>query len=380
MAGRQIGLIPKRTLDFTSVQSGQAREIVLMDGVDVSEWGEVSLMVRTHSKAFGGDVGRIDIFAVADGRTLEDPGILFASAVPLGTVTINNATPAPSFTVANVDLNVGPVLRIAAKGTRTSSLSGPNTLKADVSIDLSVKSGVARAWTPSVLTPLAWYHASAAYITESGGAVSAWADRSGHGYTTSQGTGSLQPTYSPTGWNGNKPALSFDGANDFLESTAAGLADAFNGDDASLSVFAVLKLNADVDGGVVTWDSGVTARIRARIANGGPIIRLQCTDNTGAEVFKDSTVSLGTSSGHVVGWVRNGASCTFYVDGNAPESATLDVGVITCNSMKVGAGTTGPDMFLNGLLSEVVIMAGARTPADFASFRAYAQSEWGGLP
>jgi hypothetical protein len=133
--------MPKRTLDFTAVSSGsgQAQEIVIAQGIDVSDWREVSLMVRTHSTSFGGSIGQIDVYALLEGRTAEDPGILFTTTAALGTVTINSGTVAPSYSVTSLGTNVGALVKIAAKGTRTSSL-GANTIRADVSIDLSLKS------------------------------------------------------------------------------------------------------------------------------------------------------------------------------------------------------------------------------------------------
>jgi len=140
MAGSVMRVVPKRTLDFTSVSSGsgQAQEIVLAQGIDVSAWREVSLMVRTHANSFAGAIGQIDIYAYLEGRTSEDPGILFASTTPLGDVTITNST-VPGTYVVNTLGTTGAMIKIAAKGTRTSSFGG-NTIKADVSIDLSFKS------------------------------------------------------------------------------------------------------------------------------------------------------------------------------------------------------------------------------------------------
>jgi len=141
MAGTVIRVIPKRTLDFTAVSSGsgQAQEIVLAQGIDVSAWREVSLMVRTHANSFSGAIGQIDIYAYLEGRTQEDPGILFATTAPLGTVTISSGTAAGSYSVNTLGGNVGALVKIAAKGTRTNS-TGANAIKADVSIDLSCKS------------------------------------------------------------------------------------------------------------------------------------------------------------------------------------------------------------------------------------------------
>jgi hypothetical protein len=140
MAGAVIRVVPKRTLDFSSVSSGsaQAEEIILAQNIDISSWREVSLMVRTHANSFSGNIGEIDIYAYSEGRTSEDPGLLFASTTQLGLVAITSSTTAPAYSVTSCGTNIGSMIKIAAKGTRTSS-SGANAIKADVSVDLSFK-------------------------------------------------------------------------------------------------------------------------------------------------------------------------------------------------------------------------------------------------
>ena len=69
----------------------------------------------------------------------EDPALLFTTTTQLATVTIDNTVVAPSFTVNGVTSPFGSMLKIAAKGTRTSS-NGTNQIQAAVSIDLSCKS------------------------------------------------------------------------------------------------------------------------------------------------------------------------------------------------------------------------------------------------
>jgi hypothetical protein len=143
MAGSIVQVIPKRTLDFSAVSSGtgQAQEIVLAQGIDVSTWREASLMVRTHANSFSGNIGQIDIYAYMEGRTPEDPGILFATTTPLGgtTVTINNSSLAGSYAVMSLPANIGAMIKVLAKGTRSSSATG-NFIQATVSVDLSFKS------------------------------------------------------------------------------------------------------------------------------------------------------------------------------------------------------------------------------------------------
>src|SRR5438552_13791562 len=106
MAGMVIRVIPKRTLDFSSVSSGsgQAEEIVLAQGIDISQWREVTMAVRTHANSFSGAIGQIDINAYLEGRTTEDPGILFAQTTPAGgtgTVTITSGTGAGSYALVS---------------------------------------------------------------------------------------------------------------------------------------------------------------------------------------------------------------------------------------------------------------------------------------
>lgn len=95
------------------------------------------------------------------------------------------------------------------------------------------------AFLPSDISNLAlWLDASdAATITESGGAVSAWADKSGNGNDATQGSAPNQPTYQATGLNG-KPTLHF--AADHLN-----VADDISLDHTGLTVFVVTAATVD---------------------------------------------------------------------------------------------------------------------------------------
>src|SRR5688572_21593077 len=99
MSGMVMRVMRKRTLDFSAVMSGQAQDIVIAQGIDVSEWREAALMVRTHVNSFTGATGKIEILAQLEGRTDEDPGILFATTSFFGVVTIDNTVTAPAYVV-----------------------------------------------------------------------------------------------------------------------------------------------------------------------------------------------------------------------------------------------------------------------------------------
>lgn len=53
-------------------------------------------------------------------------------------------------------------------------------------------------------------------VTEAAGAVSAWADRSPSAHSYQQATGGSQPTYSATGWDGQRPSISFDAVDNLV--------------------------------------------------------------------------------------------------------------------------------------------------------------------
>ena len=75
-------------------------------------------------------------------------------------------------------------------------------------------------WTPAEIDTALWLDAAdASTITESGGAVSQWDDKSGNARHLSQATAADQPTYLPTGFN-SLPTISFDGTNDFLKNAS----------------------------------------------------------------------------------------------------------------------------------------------------------------
>ena len=71
-------------------------------------------------------------------------------------------------------------------------------------------------WTPAEITTQMWYDAAdTGTITESGGAVSQWDDKSGNGYNLTQGSGVDQPQLVTSGLNG-VDCLQGDGVNSFM--------------------------------------------------------------------------------------------------------------------------------------------------------------------
>ena len=97
---------------------------------------------------------------------------------------------------------------------------------------LTLGGAAAPAWTPLDLgARLAIWH-DAEFVTLTSGAVSSWDDLSGNGRHATQTTAASRPTVDATGING-RPALLFDGMNDYLNSVI------FRSGTASRSVFMV---------------------------------------------------------------------------------------------------------------------------------------------
>src|SRR6476659_830650 len=73
-----------------------------------------------------------------------------------------------------------------------------------------------RLWTPAIHRGGAlafWLDAADLSTIVTGTGVSQWTDKGGCGRHATQATGSAQPTYSPTGFDGIRPGLSFNYSN-----------------------------------------------------------------------------------------------------------------------------------------------------------------------
>lgn len=131
MAGKILTLVPQRLLDFDNTGGGVVSTLTLAQGVDVSGWQEVTLLVRVFSLNL---TGNIIIYAVANGRTSESPGTNFLSSDQLGAFTLTGSTQAPVHFIQSLGPRTGPMISIIAQGTGASSAN--NAL---VNVELSLK-------------------------------------------------------------------------------------------------------------------------------------------------------------------------------------------------------------------------------------------------
>ena len=93
--------------------------------------------------------------------------------------------------------------------------------------DVVSDAAVVVPFDPGDLPGLIWWLEARLGVTESSGAVSAWADQAGVQPDLVQATSSMKPVYSATGFNGTDPGITFtiSGGPDHLKTTTFVMAD-----------------------------------------------------------------------------------------------------------------------------------------------------------
>lgn len=175
-------------------------------------------------------------------------------------------------------------------------------------------------WSPANIQTALWLDANASStITQSGGLVSTWADKSGNTGRNATATGTARPTYEATGLNG-KPTLSFNGTSNYLVSSISGIA-AFTALEVHLVVQTAAAAAADVNSAFF-WCYG----------SFDPSLRALALTSSSA-LLSGETLTFARESG--VAGPRLGSS-TYSRSANIPQI------------LSASAATTGVSIFGNG--------------------------------
>jgi hypothetical protein len=200
-----------------------------------------------------------------------------------------------------------------------TALSTPPGLLADVS------AGGPQLWTPAELgAALAlWLDASdAATVTESGGFVSQWDDKSGNSRDFTQGVAGTQPAYALASINGLN-TISFDGTNDSIARVAESWA--YNYPINVFTIFKATAFNASYNGlfGFYTSAGPTTAGFGAFIKSNGTSA-IYATDTSNGQPNYDGTGALtyAINTGYIFGATIGDNSITSFGDGTADGSAS----------------------------------------------------------
>lgn len=230
------------------------------------------------------------------------------------------------------------------------------------------------AWTPTQLgsSLVTWWDASQG-VTESGGLVSAWADRVG-GATVTQATGSLKPAYQATGMGG-LPVLNFDGADDVMAvaPVPAGIPTGAN----SGGLFVLADQQALIADATSRYSAGHGA------AAGTVAVRRQVA--TGV----NRGVAVNSADGSVENTVDysgiRALLCTFTdttirvrVDGRDGAAATVAAQTIQTTRLRIGSYINGSaSEFWQGGIRHAIWISGAMSTADKEKLEAWALWEVG---
>lgn len=236
--------------------------------------------------------------------------------------------------------------RVNASGTTASGLCALfGRLERDVPF-------TPNTFSPLDLSPVLWLDAAdTATITESGGAVSQWDDKSGNGNHVTQGTAAAQPTTGTRTINGVN-VLNFDGVNDVLSNslvttqpTTSFVVGQFD------SIGARDGLIGNSSAAIYQYDGGqLRAFYNAVLATATGLVG-------GAQVF---TVTANSTSSVIR---IDGVQRTAGNAGTNGYSAAFNVG------LSYG--------YLDGAISEIIIVDGTLTAGEIADTEAYLAAKWG---
>lgn len=263
--------------------------------------------------------------------------------------------------VATINISTGEITGVAAGSTVITAESNSNR---------NVKSSrFAVISAPSIVAgSKAWYAADdATTITESGGLVSKWADKSGNGYDLTENT--KKPTTGAETLN-NLNVISFGGSQQLLGPDAAVPAGATD-----YTIFAVWLANGAMQtlfhmGGNST-NLAVGAHIHATSAND---LRHFWWNND----FDSGLNTFATGAAHVTTLQWDSATGKQLTRIDTTEYSRTASGKNTTGSnFAVGTIPIYPVHSLTGYIAELIIYHTALTPAEIAFNEAYLKTKWG---
>jgi hypothetical protein len=239
-------------------------------------------------------------------------------------------------------------------------------------------------FTPASLNPYAWFDAAdPTTITQSGGFVSQWNDKSGNARNVSQAVGANQPATGSSTLNGLN-VLTFDGTNDVLTSASNSV------DFTAITAFAVFKHTAfgtvaptprileisNVSGG------GILLILRDDSPNDDLAQLIINRDVASTYTSANGTMPVNTPRKFTAVW-RGAYTSADYVfrfeDSEKIGTTVSGSGTKTSNlnvPLRVGNAQNGARSF-QGDIAELVIFNRALTLAEINRLELYGKRKWG---
>ena len=221
-------------------------------------------------------------------------------------------------------------------------------------------------WTPASLSLVAWFDASdPSTITESGGAVSQWADKSGNGYHATQSNKTLRPYTGTRTLNGLNAVESKSLTSSMFLTTGTftqaqpftvAIAGKYDG-DSSTDYSSIVSLGTSSTGRFAVMAAGTE---RFYVNMGASLLPGKGTYTTNPTCF--TTIANVRSSSLRL---------------NAAAIASGNIGELPIERVNLGAGSSTGHFPFYGVIGEVVIASGALSGADLANLESYLMTKWG---
>lgn len=222
-------------------------------------------------------------------------------------------------------------------------------------------------WTPAEITTALWLDASdGATITESGGKVSQWNDKSGNSRHATQGTLANRPTTGLVTVNGLN-AIDFDGADDWLVTSGYIPANTSAGD---LCAFIVANSTGSADRALLSTRA---------LANNGFTLRTNSTTQTayfhaGATPTLTRTISAGAN---IFQFVRDALSVRLGENGSIGSASSLSNYTVSGQNLTIGADSGAGFSRFDGPVCEVVLLESLPTDSVREKVEGYLAWKWG---
>jgi len=227
-------------------------------------------------------------------------------------------------------------------------------------------------WLPSNISTALWLDAAdASTITESGGAVSQWNDKSGNGRHVSQATSNRQPAYTLNGLD-SKPVITF--ADDRLTNST------FDWSGSAHTAFFVLrKTGITAFRAIATNGTGATAEFAYGIAGNIP--------PNGYSIFRIGQAHQGFNqanqdSNHIACFTSNGISggslsADLFVNGTADTLNPRSISSITSTAgIAIGSNAAFTENF-SGFIAEIIFLGSVADLFSRQRIEGYLAHKWG---
>jgi|DEB0MinimDraft_6_1074348.scaffolds.fasta_scaffold05752_11 hypothetical protein len=231
------------------------------------------------------------------------------------------------------------------------------------------------SFTPADITTALWLDAAdASTITESGGAVSQWDDKSGNNRHVSQATAADQPTYLATGFN-SLPTIGFDGSSDFLKNAS------YEPTGAVTCFFAAERTSGSANGVLLLVKTSTIFEI---VSAPGTDSYLDFTfTGAGSSSPKAIDVSGSTTSPFVLGVQYDGsgtANSDYSARFNGESQAITSsgpVGHVSETGFTIGKRSVQSISPFNGKISELIFINSQSPLVDQQKIEGYLAHRWG---